>query len=139
MEQLDLLLLTVTRPRQVHRDGIRFQALRYIAPTLAGFIGEVVTIRYDPADIAEIRVYQGDRFLCRAICQELAGETVSFKDILRARTERRRALQETIKNRRSLIDQVLVRPAAAAPIAPTAPSAATTTKGAPPLRRYENE
>lgn len=139
LEQLDLLLLTVTRPRQVHRDGIRFQALRYIAPTLAGFIGEAVTIRYDPADIAEIRVYLGDRFLCRAICPELAGETVSFKDILRARTERRRALQATIKNRRSLIDQVLVRPAAAAPIAQTAPSATPTTKGAPPLRRYEND
>lgn len=81
----------------MHRDGIRFQALRYIDPTLAGFIGEAVTIRYDPADLAEIRVCQGDRFLCRAICQELAGETVSFKDVLRARTERRRDLQATIK------------------------------------------
>lgn len=139
LEQLDRLLLTVTRPRQVHRDGIRFQALRYIAPTLAGFIGEAVTIRYDPADIVEIRVYQGDRFLCRAICQELAGETVSFKDILRARTERRRELQATIKNRRSLIDQVLARPATPAPAAPPAPPAAATTKGAPPLRRYEHE
>lgn len=139
LEQLDLLLLTVARPRQVHRDGIRFQALRYIAPTLAGFIGEAVTIRYDPADIAEIRVYQGDRFLCRAICQELAGETVSFKDILRARTERRRDLQAAINNRRSLIDQVLVRPATPAPAAPPTPPAAATTKGAPPLRRYEHE
>jgi putative transposase len=33
--------------------------LRYIAPTLAAFVGDAVTIRYDPADIAEIRVYQG--------------------------------------------------------------------------------
>lgn len=139
LEQLDLLLLTVAHPRRVHRDGIRFQALRYIAPTLAGFVGEAVTIRYDPADIAEIRVYQGDRFLCRAICQELAGETVSFQDILRARTERRRALQATIKNRRSLVDQVLARPAVTAPIAPADPAATATSKGAPSLRRYENE
>jgi putative transposase len=96
--------------------------------------------RYDPADIAEIRVYQGDRFLCRAICQELAGETVSFKDILRARTERRRALQSTIRSRRSLVDQVLVRPAAAAPfVSPSPPAATATTTGAPPLRRYEHE
>ena len=33
LEQLDLLLLTVAKSRQVHQDGIRFQALRYIDPT----------------------------------------------------------------------------------------------------------
>lgn len=139
LEQLDVLLLMVARPRQVHRDGIRFQSMRYIAPTLAGFIGEAVTIRYDPADAGEIRVYQGDCFLCRAICQELAGETVSFHDIVCARAERKRALQSMIKNRRSLIDQILVRPAAPA-VPPPPPSTATTTAtGAPPLRRYEHE
>jgi putative transposase len=116
LEQLDLLLLTVIRPRQVHRDGIRFQALRYIDPTLASFVGEAVIIRYDPADIAELRGYQGDRFVCRAICQEFAGETISFNDILRARIERRRALESTIKSRRSLVDQVLIRPSAASPV-----------------------
>jgi hypothetical protein len=49
--------VVVARPRQVHRDGIRFRTLRYIAPTLAAFVGEAVTIRYDPADAGEIRVY----------------------------------------------------------------------------------
>jgi len=139
LEQLDLLLLTVIRPRQVQRDGIRFQSLRYIDPTLAAFVGETVTIRYDPADIAEIRVYRGDTFLCRAICQELAGETVSLKDIVRARTERRQALQSTIKNRRSLVDQVLARPAAASFAASPPSPAATTTTRAPSLRRYIHE
>lgn len=139
LEQLDLLLLTVIRPRQVHRDGIRFQSLWYIDPTLTAFVGEAVTIRYDPADIAEIRVYWDDRFLCRAICQELAGETVSLKDIIRARAERRRALQSTIKSRRSLVDQVLVRPTAAPPaVLPSPPAAPTATK-APRLRRYRHE
>lgn len=138
LEQLDLLLLTVIRPRQVQRDGIRFQSLRYIDPTLAAFVGEAVTIRYDPADIAEIRVYRGDTFLCRAICQELAGETVSLKDIVRARTERRQALQSTIKNRRSLVDQVLARPAATSFTASPPAPAATTTR-APSLRRYIHE
>jgi putative transposase len=139
LEQLDLLLLTVIRPRQVHRDGIRFQSLRYIDPTLAAFVGETVTIRYDPADITEIRVYRDDRFLCRAICQELAGETVSLKDIIRARAERRRDLQSIIKSRRSLVDQVLVRPAAASPTVLPPPSAATTATEAPRLRRYQHE
>lgn len=138
LEHLDILLLTVARRRKVHRDGIRFQALRYIAPTLAGFVGEAITIRYDPADAAEIRVYQGNRFLCRAICQELAGETVSFQDIAHARTERKRALQSTIENRRSLIDQILVRPAVQRP-QPSPPAKPPTVTGAPPLRRYEHE
>jgi len=140
LEQLDLLLLTVVRPRQVQRDGIRFQALRYIAPTLAGFVGEAVTIRYDPADMAEIRVFQGDRFICRAICQELAGETVSLKDVVQARSERRRALQATIRDRHSLVDQLVRRPVEALP-APIPPDRAVTppTEGAPRLRRYEHD
>lgn len=139
LEQLDLLLLTLVRPRQVHRDGIRFHGLRYMAPTLAAFVGEAVSIRYDPADMAEIRVFQDDNFLCRAVCQELAGATVSFKDIVRARLERRRTLQATIKNRRSLVDQILARPTAS-PLTPSPePPAAADQTGAPPLRRYRHE
>ena len=78
LEQLDLLLLTVAKTRRVQQDGIRFQGYRYIDPTLAGYVKEDVVIRYDPADLAEIRVFYHDRFLCRAICQELAGQTVSL-------------------------------------------------------------
>jgi putative transposase len=37
-------------------------------------------LRYDPRDIAEVRIFQQDRFLCRAVCQELAGETVRGND-----------------------------------------------------------
>ena len=44
-EQLDMLLLRVARPRVVHRDGIRFEGQRYLALTLAGYVGEAVTIR----------------------------------------------------------------------------------------------
>ena len=152
LEALDLLLLTVVRPRQVGRDGIRFQALRYIAPTLAAFVGEAVTIRYDPADMAEIRVFQSDRFLCHAICQELAGETVSFKEITTARVKRRRVLGATIRARRSLVEQILAppqtvpepvtaKPAASKPAAPasTGNSSTGNSTGASRLRRYEHE
>jgi len=68
LEILDALLLTVVKPRQVHPDGIHFQTLRYIDPVLAAYIGESVYIRYDPRDMAEIRVYHGNKFLCRAVC-----------------------------------------------------------------------
>ena len=137
LEQLDLLLLTVARPRHVHRDGIRFQGLRYIDPTLAAFVSEAVTIRYDPSDLAEIRVFRHDHFVCRAICPELAGETVGLKDITRARRERQRQLRQTIKSRHSLIDQLLARPK------PTTAEVRPRPERPPPqprgLKRYENE
>lgn len=141
LEALDVLLLTVARAPSVQRDEIRFQALRYIAPTLAAFVGEAVMIRYDPADMAEIRVFQGDRFLCRAICQELSGETVSLKEIVAARRERHRVLHATIRGRRSLVDQLLARPSMAMdPVSgPASGPAHTRDTGAPRLRRYEHE
>jgi putative transposase len=109
------------------------------APTLAAFVGEAVTIRYDPVDMAEIRVFQGDRFLCRVICQELSGETVSLKEIVAARRERRRALHATIRGRRSLVDQLLARPAVDPEPGPAPDPMRPPDKGAPRLRRYEHE
>ena len=43
LEELDLLLVMVATPRVVHRDGIRFQGLRDLDPTLAAYVGEAVT------------------------------------------------------------------------------------------------
>jgi putative transposase len=60
----------------VRADGIHFQNLRYISTILAAYVGETVTLRIDPRDLAEIRVFYKDKFLCRAICAELAGQTV---------------------------------------------------------------
>jgi putative transposase len=138
LEQLDLLLLTVARPRRVQRDGIRFQGLRYIDPTLAAFVGETVTIRYDPGDLAEVRVFRDERFVCRAICPELAGETIGLKDIARARRERQRQLSQAIRTRRSLVDQLLARPETK--VAGTEPPPKRPTPTRPRgLKRYENE
>ena len=52
LEQLDLLLLTAPKPRQVHQDGIHLHGLRYIDLTLAAYVGEDVIVRYDPRDMA---------------------------------------------------------------------------------------
>ena len=60
LEQLDLLLLTVAKPRKVRRDGIWFLGMRYLDTTLAAYVGESVIIRYDPRDVAEIRVFYQD-------------------------------------------------------------------------------
>ena len=91
LEQLDLLLIEEVRSRRIRRDGIHFQGLRYLSLTLAAYVGEDITIRYDPRDMAEIRVFYKDRFLGRAICAELAGETVPFREIIRVRNSRCRA------------------------------------------------
>lgn len=107
MEQLDLLLLTVPKTRRVQQDGIHFAGMRYIDPTLAAYVGEEVLLRYDPRDVAEIRVFYNDRFLCRAICQEMAGETVSLREIVHARDRRRRELSQTILDRRAVADSLL--------------------------------
>jgi putative transposase len=104
LEVLDLLLLTVATPRKVQRDGIHCHGLRYFSITLAPYIGEPVTIRYDPRDLAEIRVYHRGKFLCRAVSPEIASVTVSLQDLQTARNQRRRELREQLTARRSLVE-----------------------------------
>jgi putative transposase len=138
LEQLDLLLLTVAKERRIHQDGIRFSGFRYIDPTLAAYVGEKVILRYDPRDMAEVRVFFEDRFVCRAICQELAGETIALRDIVQARNGRRRHLRQTLEERRRTVDALLeVRrwdtPRKEAPADPQANSEPTK------LKRYFNE
>lgn len=106
-ERLDLLLLTVARGRKVRRDGIHFEGFTYLDPLLGSFVGEDVIIRYDPRDLAEISVYHGGEFVCRAVSQELAEQTVSLAEIRRARESRRRELREGIRERTSVADTVL--------------------------------
>jgi len=140
LEQLDLLLIQVAKARQVRVDGIHFQSLRYVSTTLAAYVGETVTLRFDPRDMAEIRVFHEDRFLCRAVCAELAGATVSLRDILRARNQRRRELRGVLRDRQSAVDtllemkrgEVMEKKNASAADQPAAKS--TTT-----LKRYRNE
>lgn len=103
-EDLDLLLLTVAHQRIVHRDGIHFNGLRYLDLTLSAFVGESVTIRYDPRDMAEIRIWHQDTFLCRAIAPELAAGSVTFKQLKAARSSRRNELKEQLRTKLSLAD-----------------------------------
>jgi transposase InsO family protein/DNA transposition AAA+ family ATPase len=99
LESLDLLLIEVATARIVRRDGIHFEGLRYLDATLAAYVGESVTVRYDPRDLAEIRVFHHDRFLCRAINQQHSDQTLSLKDIQTARVAHRRALRGQITER----------------------------------------
>ena len=140
LEQLDLLLLTVAKPRKIHPDGIHFQGLRYLDPVLAAYVGDTVIIRYDPRDMAEIRVFAGNGFLCRAICPELAGTTISLKDITAARNARRRGLARGLRERASVVDRLLAAHQEQQPPGPMpAPDEDAPSPAAPPLRLYRTE
>jgi putative transposase len=135
---LDLLLLMVAQPRTVQQDGIHFQGLRYLDLTLAAYVGEPVLIRYDPADLAEIRVYHQEQFLCRAVCQELANQTISLKEIVQARTQRRRQLRQDLQARVKLVDELLAHHADVPPSPAPVPEAHPDQPKVK-LKRYFNE
>jgi putative transposase len=137
-EQLDLLLLTVAKTRRVQQDGIRFQNYRYIDTTLAAYVKEEVLIRYDPVDLAEIHVFYQDRFLCRAICQELSGQTVSLKEIEKARSARRKQVRVGLSTREAVVEHFLAVHQEEAP-RPKAHVPEPETEGRPRLKGYINE
>ena len=134
LEALDLLLVMVATSRVVRRDGGHFQGLRYIAPTLAAYVGEPVTMRYDPRDIAEIRVFHRNRLLCRAINPEHAGRTVTLKDIQTARIRHRRSLRTAINERIARVADFLPDQAQSTP--PPKKAAATQRSSSPKLHTY---
>ena len=145
LEQLDLLLIQVAKAHQVRVDGIHFQNFRYLSTTLAAYVGETVTLRFDPRDMAEIRVFYEDRFLCQAVCPELAGAAIPLREILRARNRRRQELRGVLRDRQSAVDALLemkrgeiTEKATAAP-ARTEEPPTTKQQPAPALKRYRNE
>jgi putative transposase len=133
LEELDLLLVMVAKPRTVHRDGIRFEGLRYHSPVLAPYVGTAVTIRYDPRDLGEIRVFHHNQFLCRAISPEHIGETISLKDIQAARVAHRRALRAQMTSRLATVTEYLPAPDAhrATDTIPTTPAKPPPTVARP--------
>lgn len=127
LQELDGLLLTVPKNRVVQRDGIHFQGQRYLAPTRAPFVGHTITIRYDPRDISEIRVYDRDTFICTAIDEAHPNLRLSLRDIETASRARRKQLRQAINDR---------IPAVATREEPRTPE---PTKRRPRLRTYEED
>jgi putative transposase len=136
LDQLDLLLLTVAKPRRVQQDGIHFEGLRYLDVTLAAYVGESVVIRYDPKDLGEIRVYYDNAYLCRAVCQELADRTIGLKEIVEARSQRRRRVRTELKERTKVVDLLLSAHSAEGLQTPASPEPAPRQ---PRLKRYIND
>lgn len=134
MDELNLLLLTVAKPRIVHRDGVHFQGLRYVSPLLAAYVREPVTVRYDPRDITEIRIFHKNQYICKAVDPDHETSTITLKDIQAARAARRRELRGQIKERIAVVARHLPDLASAKP-APV-PDPADQPKKRPKLRTY---
>jgi putative transposase len=130
-----------SRARRSSR-GILLSGLLYIDPTLAAYVGDEVLLRYDPRDVAEVRVLHDGRFNCRAVCPELAGQTVPLREVIRARDRRRRELRRTIQDRRQVVESLLEArrggvtegPAGDAPESPPEPQRPGRT-----LKRYADD
>lgn len=139
LEDLDLLLVMVAAARTVHRDGIRFEGQRYLSPVLAPYVGQPVMIRYDPRDLAEIRVFHRNTFLCRAINTSTAGHGCSLKEIQAARIAHRRALRAELAAARAAVAEYLPTPVTDRNTAAGSASEATSdpprTSTRPPRRR----
>jgi putative transposase len=97
--------------------------------------------------MAEICIFHDNRFLCRAICAELAGETISLRDIIQARNRRRRDLRHTLQDRSRIVESLLEAHRGAPPGDETAvaddptvtPEANTACVKTPRLKRYIHE
>ena len=100
-------------------------------------------LRYDPRDVAEIRIFHEGRFLCRAICPDLAGETIPLREVLRARNRRRRELRNVLHDRKKAVDALLELKQGncqgAPPEEPANQPPEREERGEPVLRRYINE
>jgi len=138
LEQLDLLLYTVPTSRKIHQDGIHYQGLRYVEPTLAAFVGESVTIRYDPRDLAEVRVFYEDKFLCRALCTQLESDAISLKEIVRARNQKRKDLKAKLISRSTVVAEYIAAHVAD-PVEQLETTEDTATSAEPKLRRYRDD
>jgi putative transposase len=64
VEGLDLPLIHEAGTQRVRTDGIHFHNFRYLSLALAAFVGEDVTIRFDPRGMGEIRAFYRKHFLC---------------------------------------------------------------------------
>ncbi|MFQ4138992.1 Mu transposase C-terminal domain-containing protein [Nodosilinea sp. PGN35] len=112
-KHLDVCLMKEGR-RTVQRGGhLQFENLIYRGENLAGYAGEVVSIRFDPNDITMVRVYRkegaGEVFLTRAYAQGLETEQLSYEEA-KASSKRLRAKGKTISNE-SILQETVERDA----------------------------
>ncbi|MED1305534.1 transposase [[Bacillus thuringiensis] serovar konkukian] len=133
LQSLDLLLLSSAKPRKIHSDGIHFLGLKYMHTNLSAFVGEDIMIRYDPRDIAEIRVFYKGTYLCTAISSTVDGYSIGLKELQAARNKQRRKLKNNVMiTTKSVVEHLKIEKDATEKVEQVKP---ITSK----LKRYKNE
>lgn len=98
-EQLNLMMLRNTRIQKVGRDGVHLdlygQKLSFNSHDLNFYhMGRKVYFRYDPDDLAEVRVYDDkDRFLCTAQQTGALGYFADKDEVKKAEQEKRKYMK----------------------------------------------
>jgi putative transposase len=140
LDSLHMLLMTISDGRLVRKDGIHTLNLRYINTELQhGYMRESVVVRYDPTDVSQIFVFHDNKFVCVAVCPEIANIKPTCHDIQTAKSSRKKHLRSRISTAQALVN--LYSKDAARPIPPP-PTAAeilepvTPKKQHLPIRRY---
>lgn len=131
IERLNLLLLTVKKSRTVRRDGICFSGLRYFHPNLVAYVGECITIRFDPNDLGEIWVYEKNQLICKAVCEEFQDQSITYEELKKLRTNRKKELRNEIKSRLPNLHELDAQETQEEP--------KITKKAKPKFRLYHNE
>ena len=100
-----------------------------------------MTVRYDPRDVTEIKVFLGDDFLCKAAGRNRAGAgPLALKDLQRLNKDKRSKLRAEQRDRKEAVAKLIPLPAGAPrPAAGKRKRSLRATKGGPRLKRWENE
>ncbi len=109
--ELDICLMKTAR-RTVQRAGhLQFENIVYRGEYLAGYAGNIVSVRYDPKDITTIWVYRQEKgkevFLTRAYALGLETEILSSYEA-RAYAKRIRKAKKKISNE-SIHQEIILR------------------------------
>lgn len=103
-----------------------------------------MTIRYDPRDVGEVRIFHRNVFLCRAVSPDHAGLSITLKDVQAARIAYRRRLRSEIGERKARVADYLpaiLRPLGSGSVRastpkPTPATSPEVTRSKPRLRTY---
>lgn len=105
-ERLRLMMLTTTRPHVLRRNGVELFGVWYDSPPdqpvqLAELFGREVYVRYDPANMGRVSVYDtDDRFLCEAVNRQVARHGLDqemVRDAAKEKARRDRKIREGLK------------------------------------------
>ena len=111
--ELDICLMKTAR-RTVQRAGhLQFENIVYRGEYLAGYAGDIVSVRYDPQDITTIWVYRQEgsqeAFLTRAHALGLETEQLSLDEV-EANVKRLRKAKKKVNNE-SILREIIKRDA----------------------------